>query len=82
MRYEGNGGTALSMMTKTARIRIIMITDLDEKTCRIIGVKKVSHNQALRYIQNRKGAMAVLPNAGLLVRVPKGPVHGIRSKDR
>lgn len=68
-RYEGNGGTALSMMEKTNRIRILMVTDLEETLCRAMGVEKLTADAAQAWIRNRKGSLAVLPNAGLLVRV-------------
>ena len=41
--YQGNGGTALAMMTKLQRIRIGMVTGLDEATCRLIGMERWSH---------------------------------------
>lgn len=66
-QYKGNGGTALSMMKKTARITILMVTALDDSICGRIGVEKVSFAQALKCLQNRKGTLAVLPNAGLVV---------------
>ncbi|MBW1776138.1 MAG: DUF2088 domain-containing protein [Deltaproteobacteria bacterium] len=67
--YEGNGGTALSMMAKTKRIRILMVTDLDENVCKAMGAEKISFEKAVWRIQNRDGPLAVIPNAGLLVRI-------------
>ena len=43
--YQGNGGTALAMMTKLQRIRIGMVTGLDDETCRLIGMERWSHSQ-------------------------------------
>ncbi len=65
--YQGNGGTALAMMTKTQRIRIILVTDLDKKTCKNIDVEKWSVSQALNYIGNLTEPVTIIPNASLLV---------------
>ena len=49
-KYEGNGGTALAMMTKLQRIRIGLITQLDHETCKLIGVEKWSHEQVEEHL--------------------------------
>ncbi len=67
--YEGNGGTALSMMAKSQRIRILMVTDLDEKRCRTIGIEKISMDQAKTFINESTGPLAAIPNAGILVKI-------------
>lgn len=66
--YEGNGGTALSMMSKLQRIRIFMVTDLSEMICKTIGVEKVSMDQAKMFVNQSTGSVAIIPNAGLLVK--------------
>jgi len=66
--YEGNGGTALSMMAKLKRIRILMVTDLGEAPCRTIGVEKISMDQARMIVKESTGSLAAIPNAGILVR--------------
>jgi nickel-dependent lactate racemase len=66
--YEGNGGTALSMMTKTARIRIHMLTSLDESICKTLGVEKIKSGQIQRLLSTEKGKIAVIPNASMLVK--------------
>jgi nickel-dependent lactate racemase len=66
--YEGNGGTALSMMLKTRRIRIHMLTSLDEAACKTLGVTKVTGEDVQRIINAEKGSMAVLKNASILVK--------------
>ena len=66
--YEGNGGTALSMMLKAKRIRIYMMTLLDNNTCSILGVKKVSGPEIQNILSAEKGSMAVLSNASMLVK--------------
>jgi nickel-dependent lactate racemase len=68
--YEGNGGTALSMMAKLRRIRILMVTDLDEGICRTIGVEKISMDQTKQLATQSPGTFAALPNAGMLVKIP------------
>lgn len=66
--YEGNGGTALSMMLKTRRIRICMLTSLDEQTCAILGVTKVSEKEIQTLIDAHQGRLAVIRNASMLIR--------------
>ncbi|MEW5908159.1 MAG: lactate racemase domain-containing protein, partial [Thermodesulfobacteriota bacterium] len=70
--YEGNGGTALSMMIKSRRISIFMITDLEDSICRNMGIRKISRKKAQEMIDIEKGRIAVIPNAGLVVRIPIG----------
>ncbi|MBN1789275.1 MAG: DUF2088 domain-containing protein [Bacteroidales bacterium] len=67
-KYEGNGGTALSMMLKTQRIRIHMLTSLDFATCKTLGVNKITKDDVQRFIDNEKGSVAVIRNASMLVR--------------
>jgi lactate racemase len=68
--YVGNGGTALAMMAKTARIRIGLISNLDVGICRQIGVEYWKHEQVLTNLAGLgdKVSVACIPNAGLLVR--------------
>jgi nickel-dependent lactate racemase len=66
--YEGNGGTALSMMLKTKRIQIHMYTSLDEAACKMLGVAKIKENDIQTIINTEKGSIATLRNASILVR--------------
>lgn len=66
--YEGNGGTALSMMTKAKRIRIYMLTSLDEATCKTLGVEKIRDEDIQTIIDGEKGSIAVIRNASILVK--------------
>ena len=66
--YKGNGGTALSMMTKTNRINIFIKTALNDKTCKTIGVKKVEDNMIQTLIKEFQHDMACIENASLLIR--------------
>jgi nickel-dependent lactate racemase len=65
--YEGNGGTALSMMLKTKRIHIHMLTSLDEADCKTLGITRVTEEDVQRIINAEKGSMAVIGNASILV---------------
>jgi lactate racemase len=65
--YEGNGGTALAMHSKTRRIRIALISDIDEQTCRLIGVEKWGIPDVERLLAGPVGRIAWLENASLLV---------------
>ncbi len=66
--YEGNGGTALSMMQKAGRIQIYMVTSLDEETCRALGAKKVDESEAQKIIDSSNGSIAAIANASMLVK--------------
>jgi len=66
--YAGNGGTALAMMAKTDRIRIAMVTELDEAICTTIGVEKWSSAKALDHIQHLQEPVSYIANASLMVR--------------
>ncbi len=66
--YAGNGGTALAMMAKTDRIRIAVVTELDEAICSAIGVEKFSVAKALEHIQHLREPVNYIANASLLVR--------------
>lgn len=66
--YEGNGGTALAMMTKNMRIRIVMVTQLEKEVCDMIGVEKWNHTQVCGFIKKISTPIGYLPNASLLVR--------------
>jgi nickel-dependent lactate racemase len=66
--YEGNGGTALSMMLKTKRIHIHMLTSLDQEVCRTLGVKKSEISEIQQMIDKENGRIAVIKNASMLVK--------------
>ena len=68
--YQGNGGTALAMMTKLQRIRIGMVTSLDDATCQLIGMERWSHNQVYAHLDNlsKEENLAFIPNASLTVK--------------
>lgn len=68
INYQGNGGTALAMMTKTRRIRIAMVTELNRDTCIKIGVEKWSQAEASTFFANLQAKAAYIANGSLLVR--------------
>ncbi len=67
-KYEGNGGTALSMMGKTKRIRICMLTSLTGEDCETLGVTRVSVDEINQILAAEKGIIAVIRNASILVK--------------
>ena len=69
-KYEGNGGTALSMMSKLQRINISLVTDLNDSASKTIGFEKSSMDKAINLVKQTTGSMAAIPNASLLVKVP------------
>jgi len=68
-KYEGNGGTALSMMSKLRRINISIVTALNHSHAETIGFEKISIEQAHKFAKQAHGATAVIPNASLLVGI-------------
>ena len=69
--YEGNGGTALAMMTKLQRIRIGLVTSINAEILNKIGVEQWHHNQVCEHIVNvdQDDTIACIPNASLLVKM-------------
>ncbi len=68
--YEGNGGTALAMMTKIKRITIAMVTELSTADCDLMGVQKWSHEEVQDTLNSREESVAYINNASLLVKKP------------
>ncbi|BHH86062.1 lactate racemase domain-containing protein [Desulforhopalus sp. 52FAK] len=68
--YVGNGGTALSMMTKSARIQIGLITSLDDEIIDTIGVTRWNHSQVSEHLLalSPDTTIACIDNASLLVK--------------
>ena len=72
--YEGNGGTALASMTKLQRIRIGLISELDDEFFRVTGFERFNHETVQNVLNQILPAesVAFIPNASLLVRKEKG----------
>ncbi len=68
--YVGNGGTALAMMSKTRRINIALITDLDQEICAKLDVAKWSPEKTESVLHKSTGRTAWIRNAGLLINKP------------
>lgn len=66
--YQGNGGTALAMMTKTKRIRVAMVTGLKEDICRKMQIASWDHQKVQTLVNRHKSTTAYIANASLLVR--------------
>ena len=71
--YVGNGGTALAMMAKTRRIKISLVTELAPEDARSIGVSMLSPENVQSIINNHTGSLAVIPTAGMLVKIQGQP---------
>ena len=69
-RYQGNGGTALAMMTKLQRIDIGMVSSLDDQSCQLIGLQRWSHDRISAYLRDlqKEETIAFIPNASLTVK--------------
>lgn len=66
--YQGNGGTALSMMTKTRRIKIFLKTDLDDNICSTIGVTRLDDDKIKALINKHQDDMTCVENASLVIK--------------
>jgi len=66
--YMGNGGTALAMMAKLKRIRISLVTTLDPSLAKRIGFEIWSPAKVQACLDQHDGALAVIPNAGMVVK--------------
>jgi len=67
--YAGNGGTALSLMEKTQRIEINLVTELPDDTVRLMGAAKLSGADFGKALQGFYGQAAMIPNASMLVKM-------------
>lgn len=66
--YQGNGGTALAMMEKLKRIRISLVTEINDKESGIIGFNRISMDSARQLVGDSNRPVAIIPNASLLVK--------------
>ena len=65
--YSGNGGTALSLMTKEKRISINLYTELDNNICEKIGITKINNPNISKAAANG-GNILVIPFASMTVK--------------
>lgn len=66
--YSGNGGTALSTMAKTERIRIFMLTSLSDSICRKMGITPVRPEDIDTIYRSVTGEKAIIENASIIYR--------------
>ena len=66
VEYKNNAGTALSMLEKSGRIEIQMVTMLSEEECRLMGASKYASEDVQGIIDQAKGSVAFLENAAML----------------
>ena len=64
--YSGNGGTAMSTLTKTSRIEVSMVTSLPEDACRKMGIRKIDPDDIGGIIEQTEGPVAVIRNASII----------------
>jgi len=68
--YAGNGGTALALMEKTRRIRILLVTTLAADTVHQLGMEKITPadiEPLVTRIHQKQQSIAVIPNGSLLI---------------
>ncbi|MFN2378809.1 MAG: nickel-dependent lactate racemase [Bacteroidales bacterium] len=66
--YSGNGGTALALLGKSSRIKIFMVTSLDEHLCGKTGIRKIGISEAESIIASEKGSVALIENGSIIYR--------------
>jgi len=67
-QYSGNGGTALSLLAKTERINISMLTRLSRRTCDKLNINKLSMSELKSELAGIGGSTAVICSAGIVYR--------------
>lgn len=67
-QYSGNGGTALSLLAKTERINISMLTRLSSHTCNTLNIRKLSLQKLKSGLAGLRGSTAIIGNAGIVYR--------------
>ena len=65
--YAGNGGTALSLMEKTKRIKIYLVTELEQYLCEKLHLKKVEPKKVMSMVKNHQGSLAIISNASTII---------------
>lgn len=65
-KYSGNGGTALSLISKTERINVYMLTELDNRTCNILNINKIKPDEFSTITGKLKGSTAIIKNASIV----------------
>ncbi len=66
--YKNNAGTALSMLEKSERIDIHLVTSLSEVECGLMGASRCTAEDVQKMIDLEQGSVMILENAGMLYR--------------
>ncbi len=66
--YKNNAGTALSMLEKSERINIQMVTSLTNEDCELMGASRCAVEDVQKIIDLEQGPVAILAYAGMLYR--------------
>lgn len=72
-KYSGNGGTALSLMTKEKRISINLYTELDENICKKIGITKIKNPDLSKTVADGENIL-VIPFASMTVKIDNNAI--------
>ncbi|MEA1887226.1 MAG: nickel-dependent lactate racemase [Bacteroidota bacterium] len=65
-KYSGNGGTALSLLSKTKRINVYMVSGLESSICDTLNIKKIRVDDFSKKTGRFKGNTAIIENASLV----------------
>jgi len=66
INYTGNGGTALSLLSKTERINVHMITSLGTDICNALNIKRIKPGDLQSATGRLKGKTALIENASMV----------------
>ncbi len=65
-RYSGNGGTALSLISKTERINVNMLTGLSSEICNTLNIKRLTDENLRLITGGLTGSTAIIENASMV----------------
>jgi nickel-dependent lactate racemase len=66
--YKNNAGTALSMLEKSERIDIHLVTSLSKVECGLMGASRCTAEDVQKMIDFEQGSVMILENAGMLYK--------------
>ena len=66
IHYTGNGGTALSLLSKTERINVHMITSLSKEVCNALNIYTLNFKDLQSAVSRLNGNTAIIENASML----------------
>jgi len=65
-KYSGNGGTALSLISKTERINVYMLTGLNNEVCNTLNIIRLTERNLRLIAGGLEGSTAVIENASMV----------------